>query len=72
MESTPSYFYFIYTPRGYKLQINNSSVLMFINDDRPFPVIISGRISGRIEGKDLGSLVQKRIGVCSQLLTNIC
>jgi len=38
MESTPSYFYFIYTPRGYKLQINNFSALMFINDDRPFPV----------------------------------
>jgi hypothetical protein len=31
-------FHFIYTPRGYKLQINNFSVLMFINDDRPFPV----------------------------------
>jgi hypothetical protein len=31
MESTPSYFYFIYTPRRYKLQINNSSVLIFTN-----------------------------------------
>jgi hypothetical protein len=63
MESTPSYFYFIYTPRGYKLQINNSSVLMFVIDGPPFPVIISGRIPGSGEGKVLRSFVRKRIAI---------
>jgi hypothetical protein len=31
MGSAPSHFYSIYTPRTYKLQTNNSSVLIFTN-----------------------------------------
>jgi len=79
MESTPSYFYFIYTPRRYKLQINNFSVLTFINYGRPFSIqsccstcdggkkIIFSRIPGRIEGEDLRCLkdnIIKKYGKC--------
>jgi hypothetical protein len=34
---------------------------MFINNGRPFPVIISSRISGSGEGKDLRYFIEKEL-----------
>jgi hypothetical protein len=53
MESTPSYFYFIYTPGRYKLQINNSSVLIFTNYG--IPSLIKAVTLGVKAGRRLSS-----------------
>jgi len=55
MELTSSYLYFIYTPRKYKLQINNFSVFMFISYGPPFlfrpvaPTVKTARILSSAE-----------------------